>query len=76
MYGNVVIVIAKRRNVDLSVYAIEKPSLQGSYESKFLQNIDFRLSKKGWMRDEVPESYEDPDTRKGKRKAGPTTKCR
>lgn len=65
-HGVVLIVIAKRRNVNLSAYATETPSIQRSYESRLLQNMGFRLSGKVWKMDEDPESDEDPGTRIGK----------
>lgn len=42
-YGVILIVIAKRRNVNLSVYVAKTPFVQGLYGSRLLQNMGFRL---------------------------------
>lgn len=73
-YGMVLMVIAKRRNVNLNIYTAKMSSLQGTYGSILLQNISFCLSGKGWTRDEDHVSNEEPSAKKGKHKVGSTSK--
>lgn len=73
-YGVMLTVIAKRRNVNLSVYATEKPSVQRSYRRILLQNMGFKLLGKVWTRVEDPDLDEDSRMRNIKHKFGSTTK--
>lgn len=73
-YGSIITIIAKRRNVFMDVDAAALPSYKGTYNSRLQQNLGFKLSNKGWVRVEDPNSDEDPSARKGKRKIGTFSK--
>lgn len=71
----VLTLISKKRNVNLSLYATEEPSIQGSFGSHLLYSMGFCQSGKVWTNDEEGDSeHEDAGPRKGKRKATSMTK--
>lgn len=67
-YGPIVAAIAKLRNVLIKVYIVAPASDQGTYRGRPLQNLRFKLTRKGWVKVKDPDSEEDPVSEKGKEK--------
>lgn len=62
--GSVITLITRRRNAFMDMYSAAPPSIQGTYNSQLFQNLDFKLTSKGWIKVDDPDVDEDPE--KGK----------
>lgn len=57
-------------NVNLFLYNVEEPSIQGSYKNLVPYSMGFRLARKSWTKVEEGDSdHEDIGSNKGKKKA-------